>query len=209
MNAMKLAVVPGSGSMPDGTILSRKSAGLTAASSSLLMRSTIAPGVPFGAKRPAQWPIWMPGNPCSFAVGSVSYAVIRFVYVVAIALSLPPFTCGSTIMLASEVAGTLFAITAVTPSAPLLYGMMLMATPASRSISATKWGVLPPPAVAQLTPPVCDFDHATSSFRFVTGTLGLTAITDGATAIIPTGTRSLSAYGMSFRIMLFVTTPAA
>jgi hypothetical protein len=106
--------------MPDGTILSRKSADLTAASSSLLMRSTIAGGVPFGAKSPAQWPISTPGKPCSFAVGSVLYAVIRFVYVVAIALSLPPLTCGRTMMLASDVAGTLFEITAVTPSAPLL-----------------------------------------------------------------------------------------
>jgi hypothetical protein len=30
---------------------------------------------------------------------------------------------------------------------------MVTTTPASRSISATKCGVLPPPAVAQLTPP--------------------------------------------------------
>ena len=71
MNATKAAVVPGSGSMPEGTIRSRKSAERTAASSSLLIRSTIAGGVPFGAYKPAQCPIWMPGKPCSIAVGSV------------------------------------------------------------------------------------------------------------------------------------------
>ena len=40
------------------------------------------------------------------------------------------------------------------------------------------------------------------------GSLGLTTITDGAVAIMPTGTRSLSAYGMSLRIMLLVMRPA-
>ncbi len=67
-----------------------------------------------------------------------------------------------------------------------------MFTPASRSISATKCGVLPPPAVAQLMPPLCALAHATNSLRLLAGTPGLTTITDGATAIIPTGMRSLS-----------------
>ena len=78
------------------------------------------------------------------------------------------------------------------PSDPLLYGTMVMLTPASRSISATKCGVLPPPAVAQLMPPLCVFAQATNSLRLLAGTLGLTTITEGATAIMPTGTRSVS-----------------
>ena len=62
MKATKAAVVPGLGLDPRGTILSRNSADLTAASSSLLIRSTIAGGVPFGAKSPAQWPITHAGK---------------------------------------------------------------------------------------------------------------------------------------------------
>ena len=97
-------------------------------------------------------------------------------------------------MLASEVACTLPAITAVTPSFPLLYGMMLMfVTPASFSISATKCGVLAVPAVAQFTPlSPCFCAHATNSFRLFAGTLGCATMTEGATAIMPTGTRSSS-----------------
>ena len=96
----------------------------------------------------------------------------------------------------------MFAITAVTPSAPLVRNDADGDAGFTEHF-ATKCGVLPPPAVAQLTPPVCDFDQATSSFGFATGTLGLMAITDGATAIIPTGTRSLSVRHVE-RIMLFV-----
>ena len=44
-----------------------------------------------------------------------------------------------------------------------------MFTPASRSISATKCGVLPPPAVAQLMPPLCAFAQATNSLRLLAG----------------------------------------
>src|SRR2546422_169125 len=51
-------------------------------------------------------------------------------------------------MLASDVAATLFEMTATTPSEPLLYGTMTNLAPvASFSISLTKCGVLPPPAV--------------------------------------------------------------
>ena len=45
---------------------------------------------------------------------------MRLLYVVATAFSLPAFTCGSTTMLASDVAWTLFDSTAVMPSEPLL-----------------------------------------------------------------------------------------
>src|SRR5258708_9554990 len=98
-------------------------------------------------------------------------------------------------MLASDVAGTLFEITAITPSLPLLYGMMFrFLTPASLSISATKCGVLADPAVDQLTPfAPWFFAHAMNSFRLLAGMLGCTTMTDGATAIMPTGSRSLSA----------------
>src|SRR5436190_12093411 len=114
-------------------------------------------------------------------------------------------------MLASEVAATFPEMTAVTLSPPLLYGTMLrFVTPDSLSISATKCGVLAVPAVDQLTPlSPCFFAHSTNSFAFDAGTDGCTTMTEGATAIMPTGTRSLSAYGMSLRIMLLVMTPAA
>jgi len=41
-------------------------------------------------------------------------------------------------------------------------------------------------------PPGRVFAQATNSLRLAAGTLGFTTITDGATAIMPTGTRSLS-----------------
>src|SRR5689334_14839587 len=122
---------------------------------------------------------------------------MRLSYVVASAFSLPSLMNGSTTMLASDVAETLLDSTAVTPSLPLLYGTMVrLLMPASFSISATKCGVLPLPAVDQLTPlSPCALAHAANSFRLVAGTLGCTTITDGATAIMPTGTSSLSSYG--------------
>jgi len=71
--------------------------------------------------------------------------------------------------------------------------MLMLFTPAPFSISATKCGVLAVPAVDQFTPfEPCAFAHATSSFMLLAGMLGFTTITDGAVAIIPTGTRSLS-----------------
>jgi hypothetical protein len=72
---------------------------------------------------------------------------------------------------------------------------MVMERPlASLTISATKCGVLPLPAVAQVTRlSPCDFAQATNSFMLDAGTLGLTTMVDGATAIMPTGTRSESA----------------
>src|ERR1700682_1635390 len=99
-------------------------------------------------------------------------------------------------MLASEVADTVFAKTALTLSPPLRNGTMVIEIPvASLTISATKCGVLPLPAVAQVTPlSPCDFAQATNSFMLDTGTLGLTTMVDGATAIMPTGTRSESAH---------------
>src|SRR6185503_19361692 len=114
-------------------------------------------------------------------------------------------------MLASDVAGTVPESTAVTLSLPLLNGTITrFVTPASFSISATKCGVLPLPAVAQFTPlsPAL-LAHATNSCRLLAGTLGFTTITDGAIAIMPTGTSSLSSYGRLLLSMLLVTTPAA
>src|ERR1700674_1044264 len=114
-------------------------------------------------------------------------------------------------MLASDVAGALFAMPAVPLSLPLLYGTMLrLVTPASLSICATKCGVLAVPAVDQLTPfAPWFFAHDMNSLMLLAGMSGCTTMTEGATAIIPTGTKSLSAYGMSLRIMLLVITPAA
>ena len=87
--------------------------------------------------------------------------------------------------------------------------MLRFVTPTPFSISATKCGVLAVPAVDQFTPfAPCVFAHAMNSFMLVAGTLGLTTITEGAVAIMPTATRSLSAYGMSLRIMLLVMRPA-
>src|ERR1700716_2245743 len=95
-------------------------------------------------------------------------------------------------MLASEVAGTLFDSTAFTESLPLLKGTMLSEMPvASLIISATKCGVLPVPAVAQLTPlSPCAFAQATNDAMLLAGMLGCTTMIDGATAIMPTGTSS-------------------
>src|SRR3954470_16644703 len=114
-------------------------------------------------------------------------------------------------MLASDVADTLPDSTAVTPSLPLLYGTITrLATPDCFSISATKCGVLPLPAVDQFTPlSPCAFAQAMKPLRSLAGSDGLATITDGATAIMPTGVSSLSSYGRSFCSMLFVTTPTA
>src|ERR1700693_5922655 len=114
-------------------------------------------------------------------------------------------------MLASDVAETSFARTAFTPSPPLLYGMIVKETPvASLIISATNSGVLPLPAVDQLTPlPPCALAQAMNSAILFAGTLGCTMMVDGATAIIPTGTRSSSLYGRSFSSRLVVMVLAA
>src|SRR3569623_649787 len=110
-------------------------------------------------------------------------------------LSVPALICGTTTMLASDVADTSPFITPCTESPPLLYGMMLNLTPvASEIISATNSGVLPLPAVDHVALPFCDFAQSMNSFMLVAGTFGLTTIVDGATAIIPTGTRSESLY---------------
>ena len=71
--------------------------------------------------------------------------------------------------------------------------MMLNFAPvASEIISATNSGVLPLPAVDQVALPFCAFAQATNSFMLLAGTLGLTTMVEGATAIMPTGTRSES-----------------
>src|SRR6266436_3879260 len=166
--------------MPCGISLSWKSLLFTTASTSRLILSRIGWGVPLGAKSPAQCPIFTPGYPCSLVVGRSLYAVMRVSYVVPIAFSRPALICGRTTMLASEVAGTLLAMTAVTPSLPLLYGMMLrFVTPASLSISATKCGVLAVPAVAQFTPLDWFFAQAMNSFMLLAGMLGFTTMTEG------------------------------
>src|SRR4051812_17353060 len=148
--------------MPCGTILSWKSLLFTTASSSAFIFSMIGCGVPFGAKMPAQWPMRTFGKPDSAVVGIFGAALILS-YVVAMAFSLPALICGSTTMLASDVACTLPEITAVTLSLPLLYGTIVTLTPYSFSISATKCGVLPVPAVAHVMPLGCCFAHATNS----------------------------------------------
>jgi hypothetical protein len=52
----------------------------------------------------------------------------------------------------------------------------------------------PLPAVDQVTPSSpCVLAHATNSAMLFAGRLGLTTMIDGATAIMPTGTRSESA----------------
>src|SRR5581483_1802998 len=119
---------------------------------------------------------------------------MRFSYVVAIAFSEPALICGMTTMLASEVAATLLESTAFTPSLPLRYGTMVMGMPvASLIISTTKCGVLPLPAVAQVMPlSPCVFAQATNSFMLLAGMLGCTTMTEGATAIMPTGVSSES-----------------
>ena len=96
-------------------------------------------------------------------------------------------------MLASEVAETLLPSTAFTLSPPLRYGTMVRETPvASLIISATNSGVLPVPAVDQVALPPCALAQAMNSFMLLAGTLGLTMMVEGATAIMPTGTRSSS-----------------
>jgi len=60
-------------------------------------------------------------------------------------------------MLASDVAGTLPESAAATPSEPNLYGTIVIWMPDSRSISATKCGVLPAPAVDPSMPPLFAF----------------------------------------------------
>ena len=51
--------------------------------------------------------------------------------------------------------------------------------------------VLPLPAVDQVTPlSPCVLAHAMNSAMLLTGRAGFTTMTDGATAIMPTGTRS-------------------
>jgi hypothetical protein len=97
-------------------------------------------------------------------------------------------------MLASEVAATLPDRTAVTPSLPLLYGTITrLGTPDCFSISATKCGVLPLPAVDQFTPLLPSaLAQAMKLARSFAGNAGFATITDGATAIMPTGVRSLS-----------------
>ena len=65
-------------------------------------------------------------------------------------------------------------------------------------------------AVAQFTPlPPRLFAHAMNSFMLPAGMLGCTTITEGATAIMPTGTKSLSAYGSDLCSRLLDTRPAA
>src|SRR3954463_5029910 len=132
---------------------------------------------------------------------------MRLVHVVASALSLPALICGSTTMLASEVASTWLPSTAATDSLPLLYGTTSSLAPYSVvSMPSTKCGVLPTPAVLQCRPlPL--LEAATNSFRSLYGELAGTMITDGARPIMATGTRSLSLYG-TLRIMLLDTTPA-
>ncbi|MNN13616.1 hypothetical protein D3C81_1266540 [compost metagenome] len=76
------------------------------------------------------------------------------------------------------------------------------------SISSTKWGVLPLPAVANGAPP-CFFEYSIRSLRLFTGSDGDATMTDGLTAISPTGTRSSGAYGIFVRIRLLVTVPTA
>jgi hypothetical protein len=72
--------------------------------------------------------------------------------------------------------------------------MVRLAPVASLNISATKCGVLALPAVDQVTPlSPCVLAHATNSATLFAGRLGLTTMIDGATAIMPTGTRSESA----------------
>ena len=72
--------------------------------------------------------------------------------------------------------------------------MFRLVTPASFSISATKCGVLAVPAVDQVTPLApWFFAQAMNSFMLLAGMLGCTTMTEGATAIMPTGTSSLSA----------------
>src|SRR5215831_15446755 len=112
-------------------------------------------------------------------------------------------------MLASEVAETLFDRTAFTPP-PLRNGMILNVTPvASFIISATNSGVDPLPAVDQVALPSCALAQAMNSFMLLAGTLGWTMMVDGATAIMPTGTRSSSLYGRSFSNRLLVMVLAA
>src|SRR3569623_3373218 len=125
-------------------------------------------------------------------------------------LSVPALICGTTTMLASEVAATSLFMTPCTEAPPLLYGMMLNLMPvASEIISATNSGVLPLPAGAQVALPFCAFAQATNSFMLFAGTLGLTMIVDGATAIMPTGTRAVSLYGRSLSRRLLVIVLAA
>src|SRR3569833_302894 len=120
-------------------------------------------------------------------------------------LSVPALICGTTTMLASEVADTSLFMTPCTEAPPLLYGILLnLMTVASEIISATKYGVLPLTAVAQVALPFCAFAQATNSFMLLAGTLGLTMMVDGATAIMPTGTRSESLYGRSLSRRLLV-----
>src|SRR5271169_1328571 len=96
-------------------------------------------------------------------------------------------------MLASDVAETSFAMTPFTDSPPPRYGTIVNDTPAvSLIISPTNSGVEPLPAVDQVALPSCALAQATNSVMLLAGTLGLTTMVDGATAIMPTGTRSES-----------------
>uniref|UniRef100_A0A494G9Y9 Uncharacterized protein n=1 Tax=Solanum lycopersicum TaxID=4081 RepID=A0A494G9Y9_SOLLC len=168
MNATKLSTEPPAGSMPFWIRRSRISAFCMPAVSSAFMRLMIAGSVPFGAKMPAQWPMRTSGKPCSAVVGIFGAAGMCLSHVAPSALSLPALICGSTTIDASDVAATWPPITAVMLSEPLLYGTTVRSAPFSLSISSTKWGVLPLPAVANGTPP-CFFEYSISSLTLFTG----------------------------------------
>jgi hypothetical protein len=86
--------------------------------------------------------------------------------------------------------------------------MVSLAPPLSFSISATKCGVLPVPAVEKLRPPPL-LDVVTRSFRLLIGESAATTMTEGLTAISTIGTSSSSLYGIVFLIIALVMTPPA
>ncbi len=87
-------------------------------------------GVFAGAIRPFHARVSKPGTPDSATVGTLGSNDERLAPVMAIARSLPPFTCGSAENIRSMTSWALPAITSAMAGALPLYGMWVIFTPA-------------------------------------------------------------------------------
>ncbi|KAG0925343.1 hypothetical protein G6F31_018768 [Rhizopus arrhizus] len=117
----------------------------------------------------------MAGKPASAVVGMSGALAMRLSHVVASAVSLPLWISGSVTMLASEAIGS--------TGRPV----------ASFTISATKCGVLPLPAVENVMRSVLAFlARSTKSFKSLAGLDGLATMTDGVMESSATGVSASS-----------------